>query len=171
MSDAYRTETRESGTMRFRVEWFFDADTDAPWDREDGHGPVSDWTTRAKRPGEMILTRDRGSHRFYDFAEAVKIAKRDGWNTEPYQWPSKGARAHAAALADFNYLRRWCADYWHYCGIVVTLLDADGDPDSVDASLWGIEDGLPGSSQYHEDVIQDLIAECVDHITATVGEM
>ena len=171
MSNAYRTETRESGTMRFRVEWFFDADTDAPWDREDGHGPVSDWTTRAKRPGEMIITRDRGMRRYYDFSEAVRIARRDGWNTEPHQWPSKGARAHAAALADFNYLRRWCADYWHYCGIVVTLLDADGDPDSVDASLWGIEDGLPGSSRYHEDVIQDLIAECVDQITATVGEM
>ena len=47
MSNAYRRETRESGTMRFRVEWFFDADTDAPWDREDGHGPVSDWTPEA----------------------------------------------------------------------------------------------------------------------------
>ena len=171
MSDAYRTETRESGTLPFRVEWFYDSDSDAPWDNEDGHGPVSDWEHRSKKPGEMILNSDRGSHRFYDFAEAVKIAKRDGWNTAPYNWPSEGARAHAAAMADYERLRQWCTDQWHYCGIVVTLLDADGDPDSVDASLWGIEDGLPGSSQYHEDVIQDLIAECVDQITATVGEM
>ena len=171
MSDAYRTETRESGTLSLRVEWFYDSDSDAPWDNEDGHGPVSDWEPRSKKPGEMILNSDRGSHRFYDFAEAVKIAKRDGWNTAPYNWPSEGARAHAAAMADYERLRQWCTDQWHYCGIVVTLLDADGDPDSVDASLWGIEDGLPGSSQYHEDVIQDLIAECVDQITATVKEL
>ena len=171
MSDAYRTETRESGTLPFRVEWFYDSDSDAPWDNEDGHGPVSDWEHRSKKPGEMILTRDRRMRRYYDFSEAVRIARRDGWNTAPYNWPSEGARAHAAAMADYERLRQWCTDQWHYCGIVVTLLDADGDPDSVDASLWGIEDGLPGSSQYHEDVIQDLIAECVGQITATVGEM
>ncbi len=166
MSDAYQTETRESGTMSFRVEWFYDDDSDAPWDREDGHGPVSDWTTRDKRPGEMILCSDRRMKRFYDFAEAVKIARRDGWNTAPFNWPSKGARAHAAALADYDRMRQWCTDQWHYCGIVVTLLDADGEPDSVDASLWGIESDSP---DYHEEVIGELITECLSQITATIG--
>ena len=28
MSDAYRTETRESGTMSFRIEWVYDHDCD-----------------------------------------------------------------------------------------------------------------------------------------------
>ena len=167
MTDAYRTETRESGTMSFRIEWVYDHDSDAPWDREDGHGPVSDWEHRSKRPGEMILNSNRGSHRFYDFAEAVKLARKDGWNTAPYDWPSKGAQAHAAALADFDYLRRFCNDQWHYCGIVVTLLDADGDPDSVDASLWGIESE---GDDYHEEAIGELIAECLSQITATIGE-
>ena len=167
MSDAYRTETRESGTMSFRIEWVYDHDCDPPWDREDGHGPVSDWEHRSKRPGEMILNSNRGSHRFYDFAEAVKLARKDGWNTAPFDWPTNGARAHAAALADFDYLRRFCNDQWHYCGIVVTLLDADGDPDSVDASLWGIESE---GDDYHEEVIGELIAECLSQITATIGE-
>ena len=167
MCDAYRTETRESGTMSFRIEWVYDHDCDPPWDREDGHGPVSDWEHRSKRPGEMILNSDRGSHLFYNFAEAVKLARKDGWNTAPYKWPTNGARAHAAALADFEYLRRWCSDQWHYCGIVVTLLDADGDPDSVDASLWGIESE---GDDYHEEVIRELIAECLSQITATIGE-
>ena len=166
MSDAYRTETRESGTMSFRIEWVYDHDSDAPWDREDGHGPVSDWEHRSKRPGEMILNSNRGSHRFYDFAEAVKLARKDGWNTAPFDWPTNGARAHAAALADFDYLRRFCNDQWHYCGIVVTLLDADGEPDSVDASLWGIESE---GDDYHEEVIGELIAECLSQITATIG--
>ena len=167
MSDAYRTETRESGTMSFRIEWVYDHDSDAPWDREDGHGPVSDWEHRSKRPGEMILNSNRGSHRFYDFAEAVKLARKDGWNTAPFDWPTNGARAHAAALADFKYLQAWCNDQWHYCGIVVTLLDADGKPDSVDASLWGIESE---GDDYHEEVIEELIAECLSQITATIGE-
>ena len=170
MSDAYRTETRESGTMSFRIEWVYDHDSDPPWDRECGHGPVSDWEHRSKRPGEMILNSNRGSHRFYDFAEAVKLARKDGWNTAPFNWPTDGARAHAAALADFDYLRRFCADQWHYCGIIVTLLDADGEPDSVDASLWGIEDGLPSMSEYHEEMILELVRECLSQITATIGD-
>ena len=165
MTDAYKTETRESGTMSFRVEWFYDNDSDAPWDRECGHGEVSDWTTRDKRPGEMILSEDRRMKRFYNFAGAVKLARRDRWNTAPYNWPTDGARAHAAALADFDYLRRFCTDQWHYCGIVVTLLDADGEPDSVDASLWGIESE---GDDYHEEVIGELIAECLSQITATI---
>ena len=167
MHDAYRTETRESGIMSFRIEWLYDHDCDPPWDREDGHGPVSDWEHRSKRPGEMILNSDHGSHRFYDFAEAVKLAKKDGWNTAPFDWPTNGARAHAAALADFDYLRRFCNDQWHYCGIVVTLLDADGEPDSVDASLWGIESE---GDDYHEGIISELITDCISQITAAIGE-
>ena len=167
MSDAYRTETREHGSLLFRIEWVYDHDSDAPWDREDGHGPVSDWEHRSKRPGEMILNSNRGSHRFYDFAQAVKTARVEGWNTAPFDWPTNGARAHAAALADFKYLQAWCNDQWHYCGIVVTLLDADGEPDSIKASLWGIEsDG----SDYHEEAIGELIFECMHEITATIGE-
>ena len=165
MSNAYRTETREHGSLLFRIEWVYDHDSDPPWDREDGHGPVSDWEHRSKRPGEMVLNSDRGSHRFYDFAEAVKLARKDGWNTAPFNWRTDGARAHAAALADFDYLRRFCTDQWHYCGIVVTLLDADGEPDSVDASLWGIESE---GDDYHEEVIGELIAECLSQITATI---
>lgn len=166
MNDACKTETREYGSLSFRIEWHYDYDTDPPWDRECGHGPVSDWKHRPKRPGEMILNSDRGSHRFYDFVQAVKLAKKDGWNTAPFNWPTDGARAHAAALADFEYLRRWCTNQWHYCGIVVTLLDADGEPDSVNASLWGIESE---GDDYHEGVIGELVSECLSQITATIG--
>jgi len=105
--------------------------------------------------------------RFYDLAEAVRIAKRDGWDTEPYGTRKPGERAHAAAMADYDRMRQWCTDQWHYCGIVVTLLDADGRPDSVDASLWGFESDSP---DYHEEVIGELIQECLSQITATIGE-
>lgn len=55
----------------------------APWDNDDGHGPVSGWTSRSKRAGEIVLNEDRGQHRFYDFQEAVKLAKKDGWGWLP----------------------------------------------------------------------------------------
>lgn len=56
-----------------------DSDTGAPWLEHDGHGPVSDWTTRAKRPGELLLHSDGPHKRYYDFAQACRIARRDGW--------------------------------------------------------------------------------------------
>lgn len=60
-----------------------DDDTGAPWDEHDGHGPVSGMTTRDKRPGELVLCSDVG-RRFYDFAAACQIARRDGWGFMPY---------------------------------------------------------------------------------------
>lgn len=55
----------------------------APWEEEDGHGEVSEWTTRAKSSGELVLNGDNGSKRFYDFAGACRIARRDGWGFLP----------------------------------------------------------------------------------------
>lgn len=60
-----------------------DSDTGAPWKENDGHGGVSEWTTRDKLPGELVLTEDRRSKRFYDFAGACEIARRDGWGFMP----------------------------------------------------------------------------------------
>ena len=67
----------------YTVEIESDYDQTAPWDNEDGHGPVSDWTRSAKEPGQMVLNEDHGSYRYYDFAEACRIAKRDGWGWIP----------------------------------------------------------------------------------------
>lgn len=160
---AYRTETRTSNGYKFRVEWFDDNDSGAPWENCDGHGPVSDWEHRDKKPGEMILIEDRGFKRFYDFAEAVKQARREGWNCAPYNFDTKGAQAAAAAYEDYDFLRRWCTGYWHYCGIVVTLLDDEGEesPANVSESLWGMEEGLPESDRYHEEMIDELMQECL----------
>ena len=71
-------------TVTARIER--DDDMGPPWKVHDGHGPVSEWRPRdSKRPGERVLNEDRGSCRFYDWQEAVKIAKRDGWGFLPYE--------------------------------------------------------------------------------------
>lgn len=154
-----------------RVECPYDDDTTPPWKREDGHGPVSEWRPvwnrhtgcRDKRPGEMLLVREgRGTSdlgRFYDFAAAVKLARRDGWGYHGmHDGETPGERAHKAALADFEYLRRWCNDEWHYIGVVVTV-HRNGEEIGGDA-LWGIEDcpnPANGGLYYWREVAAEMI--------------
>ena len=38
-------------------------DATPPWERDDGTGDVSEWTTRAKRPGERVLNEERSQKR------------------------------------------------------------------------------------------------------------
>ena len=157
--DAYDRKTITQHGLTYLVEWVYDHDAGPPWE-DDGHGPVSEWTSQAKRPGEMILSTDRGARRYYDFQAAVVAARAEGWNTPPYEFASPGERAHAAAMADYEYLRRWCDDQWHYCGIIVTLLDDNGHDSGISASLWQVEDEGYLSIGHHASIIQDLIGEC-----------
>jgi hypothetical protein len=137
--------TFEVGGRTFAARVLPDHDEGAPWENSEGHGDVSEWTTRAKRPGELVLAESwRGQRRYYDFAGAVKRARNEGWNAAPYFPPgeeTKGQRARKAALSDFNYLRAWCNDEWHYVGVTVTpVCTCCGSPDPKRAeSCWGIE--------------------------------
>lgn len=115
-----------------------DDDMGAPWEERDGHGPVSEWTTRDKLPGERVLCTDRAHKRYYDWAEAIKIAKREGWDAEPYGG-TKGQKAERAVAADFEHLRAWCNDEWYWVGYVVKVYDERGNEIGED-SLWGIDD-------------------------------
>lgn len=123
---------------------------DTPWGREDGHGPVSDWRPKdSKRPGGMVLNEDRGFCRFYDFAAAVKLARKEGWDTEPYKQGTPGERAHRAAMADYQRLRDWCHDGWCYIGVIVYC-------GREHTSLWGIESDC---DDYLAEVARDLAGE------------
>lgn len=148
--------------FKFCAEIEHDGDTDAPWEHEDGHGPVSEWTSRSKNAGELVLCSDRGRHRFYDFAGAVKLARRDGWDTAPYGQGTAGQRAERAARADYERLRAWCNDQWSYVGVIVHRLDHDGEKiEDQAASLWGIESD---AGDYLKEVSRELAADILhDH--------
>ena len=148
--------TRYGKTFTFAVEYECDINFCEPWNECDGHGPVSDWTRRDKRPGELVLSKDRGSRRFYDFAEAVRIARRDGWNCEPYQDDeTPGERAAKAARADYEFLRAWCNDDWQYLIVTVTLLDDEGDKTEHTETMGGVE----SYHDYHEEVARDMASD------------
>ena len=138
---------------------------DAPWDRSEGHGPVSDWTSRTKRPGEVVLASDRSRHRFYDMQEAVATARRDGWGFKGDNGLKPGEKAARAAQKDFEFLYGWCNDQWSYVGVVVELMHEDDDGELVGTgrtdSLWGVE-------SVAEDYLVEVARECADCI---IGEL
>lgn len=160
--------TRDGFSLRARIE--HDGDTGAPWEEHDGHGPVSDWTRRDKLPGELLLD-ENGYHgpyakkRFYDFAEACRIARRDGWNAAPYDVPGETPRQRAAkaARADFERLRAWCDDGWNWCGVVVTASRAGIELGT--ASLWGIEsDAGDYLLEVANELAEQALAEAADKV-------
>lgn len=140
-----------------------DVDHGAPWEEENGHGPVSEWTNRPKKPGERILNEDRGSYRYYDFTEAMEIAKRDGWDAEPFGEGTPGQRAARAVEADFNALRAWCRDEWHYATIIISAEISEYELDEYAASLGGIAINYPGSdNSYLREAANEILPEAQD---------
>ncbi len=157
----------------------------APWDEEDGHGPVSDWRSGrhgngpSKAPGERPLCTDHRAARFYDWAAAIKQAKAEGWGLGPDELATltrklgrtptaKQVRAEAVRL-DFERMSGWANDRWRYVGVCLFELPRDGEqrsPQHVADSLpfgilqhwgvWGIESDSP---DYHELTARELLGE------------
>lgn len=164
MSDVIHTETIERDGYTFRVEHVADNDHGAPWENEDGHGVISDWTTRDKSPGELVLNSDRGVKRFYDFAETCRIALRDGWGARgAEEGMSKRQIAALAAREDYERMRAWCNDEWQYIGVVVTLLDIEGNETDATDSLWGVDD--------NGDYAATVASDCVDNVLHSISAM
>jgi len=158
---AYHTEDyTDSEGQRFRIEHHYDWDAAPPWEQCDGHGPVSDWTNRDKHPGELVLNSDRhGYKRFYDFQHAIKLAREEDWGCASLlPKHERGEALERAVRADYEYLKAWCDDKWHYMGIEVFPLTEDGDElRSKSQSIWGIEsESDPAGIQ---DVTEALLRE------------
>jgi len=121
------------------------------------HDLVSDWATRSKRPGELVLNTDHLNKRFYDFQGACKIALAEGWYTPPYNTDKRETprqQAAKAALADFKRLKAWCDDEWYYIGLVVWCEDS---PD-VRHYMVGIE----------SDSGEEYILECAHNLAEDI---
>ena len=120
----------------------------APWKEHDGHGIVSEWTSRDKRAGELVLCADRSSRRFYDFAGTMDIAKRDGWGlalehvlkleNKLGRKPTAGEIRAAAVMRDFDYLRAWCNGEWVWLGYTTEIETPDGETIEGE-SCWGFD--------------------------------
>lgn len=149
--------TKEGRVFEVTVE--YDNTVRVPWLEEDGHGPVSGWVCRSKRPGERVLGSTGTSHLYYDFAAAIRIARTDGWDAPPFGEGTRRQRAARAVEADFRRLKDWYEDRWHYVGVVVTercpCCNKFTGPSS---SLWGIESD---AGEYLDEVANILIDEII----------
>lgn len=181
----------ERDGLTFSVSVEYDSSYGPPWRECDGHGPVREvsgescYTRRPViRAGEKLLTWDRGFGLAYDVAEAQRIALRDGWGIDPATKAhrvrqlgrpmTRGECAAAAVERDFDYLRRWCADEWHYVMVCVELLDVDGDGTGECAYLGGVDydAGSEDSEGYIRECAADLahdIAPEGDYLERSTG--
>lgn len=148
----------EAPGHEFRLRVMADDTSEAPWERCDGHGPVRCGSSSDKRPGERLLCSSHHSRWYYDWQAACKLARKDGWNTKPYDAPNQIERA---VQADFDYLRRWLNNDWCYIGVCVELLDEDGDPatDKYANAVWGIESE---SDEYIAEVAIEMANQCAE---------
>lgn len=148
--------------LSFSVQFHEDTDAGYPWTDDCGCGLVrksSNPHTESrsdKKPGERPLNSpDRNQYQFYyDWQEAVRIAKADGWNTEPFDAPNRALRA---VQQNFDYCRAYLANDWRYVGVIVERLDADGNPTDTPGesdSLWNVET----FNDYHVDTAYELAA-------------
>jgi hypothetical protein len=160
MGNVYRTETISSAKgNKFKMELAYDDIGGMPWGEDVRYGRVSEWTTRDKRPGEVLLCIDGRSKRYYDMQGAVKLARRE--------WVSKdsentlGQNAVKAAQADFEHLRAWCDGNWWYACLHVVMLDDEGEElDGYDEYLGGVEDGYAKKfACYVMDCAQELAGQ------------
>lgn len=150
-------------TITARIER--DDDMGPPWKEHDGHGPVSEWVRRGKRPGERVLSEDRGSKRYYDWQEAIEIARRDGWDAKPYGTGTKGEQAERAVKSDFDAMKAWCDDEWSWCMVVLAMSKNGIELEDYAACLGGIELNHPQSdsgNDYLTEVANDMLDEAVE---------
>jgi len=135
-------DTFEYKGHTFRIDERSDDCMGAPWEECDWHGPVSEWTTRNKLPGELVLISNRRGRRYYNFQEACRLARTE-WGF------SNRGDAAKAAMKDFERLRAWCDNRWSYVVLEVTLLDDDGSSSVVWRSLGGVESDQDISEYQH----------------------
>ena len=148
----------------FRVNFEHDADAGYPQDNCDGHGKVrrsnyAHTESRSdKKPGERPLNNPgRNEYQFYyDWADACKQAKKDGWNTPQYDAPN---RVERAVKADFEFLRGFLNNDWEYVGVIVSRLDSNGEETGETESLCGVET----FRDYHNCVALELAQSIIDY--------
>jgi len=143
-----------------------DDDSTPPWEREDGHGPVSDWTTRDPLPGEKVLAESRHGRVFYDMAAAERQAEREQWGVRCSEHMTPSQRAAVAARVDYHHLKDWCDDVWSYVGLALTVTrDGVTLVDGFDVSLWGVESN---GGPYLTEVANDLLPQALEKARDTL---
>jgi hypothetical protein len=162
--DKIETLADEHGRF-FRACLKHDDTNEAPWERSDIHGVVTNWTSiDDKRPSWRVLARNGDCARFYD-VQATQKKQRDIWGLPTPNEGETQKQANARVIEDdFKVLKAWCNDKWHYFGVVISFHQlVDGEEVEFGdylASLWGIEGNFPKSdNSYLTEEANELLEE------------
>lgn len=150
----YDSETLVVDGVEVKVTYTYDEDSDPPWENCDGHGLVTGWMRRDKLPCERVLCEDHrggcnghGMRRYYDWQEACRRARKEGWNAEPYDAPN---RIERAVQNQFDYFKAWCDDEWCYVGVCVSV-------GTVEDSVWCVETWKDYHKEYAREMAEGLV--------------
>lgn len=159
------TKTFTLNGLKFRRTVQHDEMMREPWKEHDGHGVISDWTSRDKHSYERILCSDRGGfHRFYDVRASMAIALQDGWGVANPEGKTRRQVAAEAVEADYQRMRAWCNDEWHWVYVTVELLGVDGEP------IPAYREFLGGFESDDESGIEAAALEMAGDLAARVGD-
>mgnify|MGYP000882735473 CR=1 FL=1 len=158
MSYAYETKDFTHNGYNFRMELQYDPDMGPPWKEHDGHGDVEEVVSPSWRPekrgGQRVMRCSGRGYWLYDWQGAIAKAKAEGWGLRPEaraelaarigREPTKREVTAAAVEADFQHLRGWANDDWHWTCLRVVLLDVNGD-EVCDDYVGGFESSMDDS--------------------------
>jgi hypothetical protein len=167
-SDIFTDPMHPGWVLEMRM--YHDDDADPPWERQCLLGEVrevraSRYTCHThatgKQPGEKVLDWTGRWGRAYDWRGAVAQGRKAGYS---------GPDAVKQADREFDYLRRWLADQWHYCGVAVRIISCPpqykaclDDQDEYAHALWGIESD---ATDYLKETARELGDEAVKAVKA-----
>jgi len=149
----FETDIIDVDGYTFAVGYYYDNDSGAPWEDNDGHGKMRLKKNIPKRPGERPMRADNGDTWFYDWQEACQRARKDGWGH---------GGIHAAVQADFDYIKGYLDGFWWYCGVEVVMTLR---PEYTTA-LWRVETHKDYPKEVARELAREVINEYLDDIEA-----
>lgn len=171
--------TEPKSGLKYRAKFYADYDMRAPHEANDGHGVIEHLNRsvedilddedinlsddlsddlRMRLPLFKELYYERGNYWYYDVIKSIDRAIT--------QWGCKPEDAQAAVDQDFEYLRGWYQNEWHWMYVTLTKLDEDGEETTDCTSLGGFESMLLDDEQELSSVLCDMAWEIESEIRA-----
>lgn len=165
--------TEPKSGLKYRARFYADYDMRSPHEEHDGHGVIE----HLSRSVEGILEDDelsddlrmrlplfrelyyvRGCYTYYDVIASInKLVT--VWGCSPEDAPAQVER-------DFEYLRGWYRNEWHWMWISLTKLDEDGEETDDCTSCGGFESMLLDEEEELSSVLCDMAWEIESNIRA-----
>jgi hypothetical protein len=193
-NDSYHTEiyTHKSG-KKYHVELYYDYDMGPPQQEGDGYGVTErlDWNptneeqleqhiidnepeieeeTRLRLMRQLSNENWGSSALYYDVLSSLHKAREEGWGAGA-EWKAANPNATKeeelmyVVNKDFDHLKGWYDDDWHWVTVSVAPLNEDDEPDEDHREYCGgYESTIVDHDQrkWFDEVIEDL-AHSVEH--------